>query len=131
MPIVAVGTDLVSLERIRQVWQRHPDRFLARHFTPAEVEYCLAHSDPVASLAARFAAKEAFQKCWTRPIGWRQVWVSREAGRPQLRLEPSLQQVLDQRGWVVHLSLSHERSMALAMVVLESGLPVVAPPAEP
>lgn len=129
MPIVAIGTDLVSLERLRTVWERHPVRFLQRHYTQQEIEYCLSQADPVASLAARFAAKEAFQKCWPARLGWRQVWIVRQGGRPQLGVDPSIQQVMEQQGWVAHVSLSHERSMALAVVVIESGLVAVAPPA--
>jgi holo-[acyl-carrier protein] synthase len=59
--IRAVGLDLVELPRIRKVLNAHPERFLTRHFTDDEVRYCLARRDPVPSLAARFAAKEAFQ----------------------------------------------------------------------
>ncbi len=130
MPIVAIGTDLVSLERLRIVWERHPRRFLERHYTPQEIEYCLSQSDPVASLAARFAAKEAFQKCWPTNLGWRQVWIERQGGRPQLGVDNSIRQAMNQQGWVAHVSLSHERSMALAVVVIESGLAAVTPPTE-
>lgn len=129
MPIIAIGTDLVSLERLRAVWERHPSRFLERHFTPQEVEYCLSKADPVASLAARFAAKEAFQKCWPKNLGWRQVWVERQGSRPQLGVDLPIRRVMEQQGWVAHVSLSHERSMAMAVVVIESGLVAVAPPA--
>jgi len=117
--IVAVGLDLVELGRIRGVLDRHPDRFLTRHFTPEEVRYCHAQRDPVPSLAARFAAKEAFQKCWPEPHGWRDVWVIREDGQPRLAWSRGLAQDLHRAGLVALLSLSHSRDHAAAVVVLE------------
>ncbi|MCS7067418.1 MAG: holo-ACP synthase [Meiothermus sp.] len=118
MSIVAIGTDLVELERLRRVWQRHPERFLKRHFAPCEIEYCLARSDPVPSLAARFAAKEAFQKCWPESFGWLEVWVEMAGRKPMLRFAPRLEAQMGE-GLRAHLSLSHEKHHALAVVVLE------------
>ena len=117
--IVAVGLDLVELARIRGVLDRHPTRFLSRHFTPDEVGYCQAQRDPVPSLAARFAAKEAFQKCWPEPHGWRDVRVVREDGAPHLAFSRAIAQELGRRGLIAHLSLSHSRDHAAAVVVLE------------
>ncbi|AEB12402.1 4'-phosphopantetheinyl transferase superfamily protein [Marinithermus hydrothermalis] len=119
MPILAVGTDLVSIPRIRGVYTRHPVRFLERHFTAVERAYCLSKPDPAPSLAARFAAKEAFQKCWPEPHGWREVWVEMEGRRPVLRFAPRIQARMREAGWVAHLSLAHEREHALAVVVIE------------
>ena len=117
--IVAVGLDLVELARIRGVLDRHPTRFLTRHFTPDEVRYCREQRDPVPSLAARFAAKEAFQKCWPEPHGWRDVWVVREESKPHLAWSRAIAQDIHRRGLVAHLSLSHSRDHAAAVVVLE------------
>ena len=118
--IIAIGTDIVSLERIRKIMDSDTrDRFLERTFAPVELEYALAKSDPVPSLAARFAAKEAFQKCWLETHAWTDVWVEFVGVKPQLRFAPILGDVLLERGWVTHLSLSHEREHAVAMVVLE------------
>ncbi|WP_456409680.1 4'-phosphopantetheinyl transferase superfamily protein [Oceanithermus sp.] len=118
--IVAIGSDLVELERIRRVYRRHPERFLERHFTPAEQAYALAAADPAPRLAARWAAKEAFAKVWPERLGWREVWVAHEGPRPVLRFAPELQEKLERRGWRAHLTLSHERCCALAVVILEA-----------
>ena len=60
-----LGMDLVRIERIRRVLEDHPERFRARVFTPTE---CRDAADrgagEVASLAARFAAKEAALKAF-------------------------------------------------------------------
>jgi holo-[acyl-carrier protein] synthase len=117
--IVAIGLDIVELARVRGVWQRHPERFLTRHFTPAELHYCLAKRDPLPSLAARFAAKEAFQKCWPQAHRWRDVWVEHQGARPVLAFAEPMAEALAQEQLVAHLSLSHSRDYAAAVVVLE------------
>lgn len=117
--IVAVGLDLIELERVRRVYVRHPQRFLTRHFTPDEVEYCRGHGDPVPSLAARFAAKEAFQKCWPESHGWRDVWVVRQGLKPHLAVSRHIAREMHEQGLRAHLSLSHTRRHAAAVVVLE------------
>lgn len=121
--IVAVGSDLVAVERIRRVYERHPRRFLERHFAPVEQRYALAAADPAERLAARWAAKEAFAKVWPERLGWRDVWVEHEGKRPRLRFVPRLAARLEREGLVCHLSLSHEREFALAVVVLERVTP--------
>ncbi len=118
--IVAIGTDIVALERIRKIIESEArERFLERTFTKPELEYAFSKTDPVPSLAVRFAAKEAFQKCWLETHAWTDVWVEFVGVKPQLRFAPVLQTVMLERGWVTHLSLSHEREHATAMVVLE------------
>lgn len=117
--IVAVGLDIVELGRIQGVWNRHRDRFLERHFHPLELAYCLKKRDPIPSLAARFAAKEAFQKTWPVSHGWRDVWVVREGDKPTLYFSGALAEVMKKQGWRAHLSLSHSREHAAAVVVLE------------
>jgi holo-[acyl-carrier protein] synthase len=119
MSIVAIGTDLVELKRLRAVWDRHPERFLQRHFAKVELEYCLSKPDPLPSLAARFAAKEAFQKCWPQSFGWLEVWVELPGRRPELRFAPRIHARMLGGHLKAHLSLSHEKSHALAVVVLE------------
>ncbi|UCH25907.1 MAG: holo-ACP synthase [Trueperaceae bacterium] len=117
--ILAVGLDIIELARVKRVWQRHPQRFLDRHFTAHEISFCQDRSNPVASLAARFAAKEAFQKCWHETHGWRDVWVVREGAKPRLAFATRIQQQLDEQSCTVHLSLTHSKEHAAAVVVLE------------
>ena len=84
-------------------------------------------ADPAPSFAARFAAKEAFQKVWPRPHGWRDVWVERERtpdgpfpfSPPVLGFCPEIAAELEARGWTAHLTLTHTKEHASAVVVLE------------
>ena len=125
--IVAVGTDLIEIHRIRRVLDREGDHFLHKIFTAEELQYCLKMQDPVPSLAARFAAKEAFQKTWAEGHSWQDVWVVRDEtpkgpfpfSRPYLKFSPALQSIMQEQNWVAHLSLTHTKEHAQAVVVLE------------
>ena len=114
--IVGVGTDLVDIDRFAAVLARTP-RLAARLFTPSERDL------PIASLAARFAAKEAVAKALGAPGGmaWHDCEVVRgPKGRPLLEIRGSVLAVASRLGvgsW--HLSLSHDGAMATAMVVAE------------
>ncbi|WP_243032395.1 holo-ACP synthase [Thermus altitudinis] len=121
--IQAIGTDLVEIDRVRKLLKRHGEKALRRLFTEEELRYALGHQDPAPSLAARIAAKEAFQKCWPEGLSWKEVWVGMEGRKPVLRFAPQLQARLQAQGLVPHLSLSHERGYALALVVLEARAP--------
>lgn len=123
--IIAVGHDIVEIDRVRRLLQQ--SNVNRRLFNDHEVEYCQRHKDPAPSFAARFAAKEAFQKVWPRPHGWREVWVYRPAtpdgpfpyASPSLRFSAPIQQEMASRGWRTHLSLTHSNSHAAATVILE------------
>ncbi|MBB6098527.1 holo-[acyl-carrier protein] synthase [Deinobacterium chartae] len=129
--IVAIGNDLIELHRLEGVWRREGETFLRRIYTDEERDYCLALANPLPSLGARFAAKEAFQKVWPRPHGWRDVWVVRDPtpqgpfpfSRPYLRFAPDLEAEMHARGWRAHLTLTHTREHAAAVVLLEQVRP--------
>lgn len=119
MAIVSIGTDIVALERLEAVWKRHPERFLLRHFSQSEIDYCMAKAEPLPSLGARFAAKEAFQKCWPVSHGWKDVWVEMNGNKPFLNFSDSIREEMREKNLVAHVSLSHEHTHATAVVVLE------------
>jgi holo-[acyl-carrier protein] synthase len=117
--IVSVGIDVLEIDRVRGVVERHRERFLERCFHPDELAHVAGRPDMVPGLAARLAAKEAFQKCWRAPFGWRDVWVVKEGPRPILRMAPALEEACHNEGLVTHLSMTHGRDQAAAVVVLE------------
>jgi holo-[acyl-carrier protein] synthase len=117
VPIIGVGIDVVDIERFGEALSR--TRGLAtRLFTPPERDL------PLASLAARFAAKEALAKALGAPgdMHWHDAEVVSEAsGRPLLELRGTVLARADDLGATsVHLSLSHDAGIASAVVVLES-----------
>ncbi|HEX6968990.1 MAG TPA: holo-ACP synthase [Micromonosporaceae bacterium] len=120
--IVAVGIDVVLVERFAQALARTP--LLAdRLFTEAERHTGSGAPRSAESLAARFAAKEAVAKALGAPAGLR--WhdceiVSDQDGRPWLTTSGTVAAAAVERGirrW--HLSLSHDGGIASAMVVAE------------
>jgi holo-[acyl-carrier protein] synthase len=123
--IVGIGTDLVDIPRIAAFADRWGDGGLRRIFSEAELAYCLALSDPAPSLAARFAAKEAFFKAVGTGFGvggdWREVEVLRDPrGAPSLRIRGRAEKGARDAGVrSMHLSLSHTDETAGAVVVLE------------
>jgi holo-[acyl-carrier protein] synthase len=119
--IIAIGVDLIELHRIKKILSSSSgERFLERTFTSVELEYCLAKKNPVPSLAARFAAKEAFQKTWFESHGWQDVWVEFEGVRPVIKVCSALEKTMLEKRWQAHLSLSHTLENAVATVLLES-----------
>ena len=91
MEPLGLGIDIVELDRIRGVHERHPERFLDRVYTLAERQRALAMRDPTPFLAGRFAAKEAILKVLgtglTGGISWQDIHVLREpSGAPRVAL---------------------------------------------
>lgn len=122
--IHGVGIDVVEVARM-QVWLDKPE-ILNRYFYPAELADIRSRGDSaVLSLAARFAAKEAYGKALgtgMRGIRLKDIQVQNDAhGKPEMFLHGTAAEALRRSGaWRVHLSMSHEREHALAMVVIET-----------
>jgi holo-[acyl-carrier protein] synthase len=123
--IFGVGTDVVEIERIKGALERHGERFALRILCPPELERFKRHRLPANYLAKRFAAKEAFTKALgtgiKSPANWHGVWVRNLAsGKPVLEYSDALAALLKKRGITsAHLSLSDERGVAFATVILE------------
>jgi holo-[acyl-carrier protein] synthase len=115
--ILGVGIDVVDVARFGEALQRTPT-LRERLFTPRERER------PLASLAARFAAKEALAKALGAPTGmhWHDAEVVSEAtGNPQFEIRGSVRTRADELGArSVHVSLSHDAGISSAVVILES-----------
>lgn len=123
--IYGVGTDLVEIVRVERVLARFGDRFAERILCGSELERFRALGRPAAYLAKRFAAKEAFGKALgsgvRAPADWHGVWVSNHRlGQPRLEFSSALAALLKTQGiHRAHLSLSDERRLASATVILE------------
>ena len=90
--IFGVGTDVVEIERIRKALERWGERFAERILSRRSCG-ASAHKQPVAYLAKRFAAKEAFTKALgtgiKAPANWHGVWVANlPSGKPVLEFSP-------------------------------------------
>jgi len=114
--ILGVGIDVVDIGRFEESLARTP-AMRERLFTARERER------PSASLAARFAAKEALAKALGAPVGmaWLDAEVVNESsGNPVMAMRGTvLARANDLGVGSVHLSLSHDAGIASAVVVLE------------
>jgi holo-[acyl-carrier protein] synthase len=123
--IYGVGTDLIEIKRVERVLARFGERFAQRILCEPELKRFRAHKQPVAYLAKRFAAKEAFSKAMgtgiRAPVNWQNLGVvNHSSGRPYFELSAALAELVRRRGIrSVHVSLTDERGMAAAFVVLE------------
>ena len=120
--ISGIGVDVVDIARFREVLTRTP-QLLERVLTASERMHADGSPRADASLAARFAAKEAVAKALGSPGGmnWQDCEIVTDpSGAPSLRVTGTVARVADARGistW--HLSLSHDGGLAIAMVVAE------------
>lgn len=84
---IAVGIDIIEVDRVRKVFEHHGERFLQRVFTESEVRQCRGRAE---KLAGRFAAKEAISKALgtgIHGVAWREMEVVQlRSGRPSVRL---------------------------------------------
>jgi holo-[acyl-carrier protein] synthase len=121
--IRGIGVDVVAVSRMRR-WV-DDDSLMRRYFADQEREAIYQRRDGAAlSLAARFAAKEAFAKALGtgfRGFGLRDVWVVNDAlGKPELHVSGPASRALARLGGSrLWLSLTHEQEHAIAMVVIE------------
>ena len=122
--IIGFGIDAVDISRIQR-WMKH-EGLLARFFHPQELAETKSRGLTAAySLAARFAAKEAYGKALgtgLKGITLKNILVTNNPnGKPELTLFGDAAIPFECiRGTHIHLSLTHESNMAIAGVILES-----------
>jgi len=123
--IYGIGTDLVEINRIEKIIKRWGDRFTGKVFSQNEINYCENKAYPAIHYAARFAAKESFLKSLGIGLGMgvslKDIEViNNPQGSPQLHMNEKIQGILDERGiTAIHISMTHTREHAQAVVVLE------------
>lgn len=122
MQLQGIGTDIVEIERIKKAIARFTEGFKRRIFTDVEWEYCWDKKNPIPSLAARFAAKEAVFKALGIGLGscnWKDVEVSNNHnGKPEINLYGKAAEIASSHFISsVEVSLSHCKNHAIAFVV--------------
>lgn len=130
--IHGIGTDIVEIKRVRDAVEKWGERFLKKIFTESEISYCYKKKDPSPHLAVRFAAKEAVVKALSNSAHKAQSAerglkfanlknievLNQPTGKPFINLLGSLKASFHDK-FIIHLTLTHERSYAIATVVLE------------
>ncbi len=126
MAVIGIGIDVVPVDRVQGMLDRHGERMLTRLFTPQEIARAQDMTNPALHLAGRLAAKEAAYKALSAQgadlgISWQHLEVRKlDDGRPELVLHGTALARLEALGATgVFLSLSHDGGIAAAVVVLE------------
>ena len=122
--IFGIGIDEIEVARIEKQIQKEAG-FKERVFTSAEIEYCESKKYRAQHYAARFAAKEAFMKAvgtgWRDGLAFNEIEIVKdELGRPALVLYGKAKEITDKHKITnIHVSLSHIKELANAIVTLE------------
>jgi holo-[acyl-carrier protein] synthase len=123
--IYGIGTDIVEVARIESSIEKFGDDFAKRILAESEMPSYVESHIKARFLAKRFAAKEAFSKALgtglREPVTFQNIAVSHDTlGKPVLVLEKSLQDFLNTKLInEMHISISDEKNLAAAFVVLE------------
>ncbi len=125
MAIVALGMDLVRVERIARLLETRGEAFLERVFSAGERADCPGPQAAAQFYAGRFAVKEAVLKVlgcgWGTGVSWQEVEVERgPAGAPRARLHGAAERLADERGiQSLFVTITHDGGMAAAVAVGE------------
>lgn len=122
--IYGIGTDIVAVDRLRGMWERHGDKVLEKLLAAQEMSDFAKAADKARFLAKRFAAKEAFSKALGTgvrpPATLTAIAVAHDdLGKPVLDFAPKLSALLQEHNLKAHLSISDEADYAVAYVILE------------
>jgi holo-[acyl-carrier protein] synthase len=128
--IYGIGVDLIEIERIEAAAARHGERFAQRILGPGEIARYRARAARsatrgIAFLATRFAAKEAVSKAlglgMRMPMTWRSVEILNDpSGRPVAVAHGALREFIEAKRLRLHVSVTDERTMAIAYAVAET-----------
>ena len=123
--ILGIGNDLIDIRRVEESIAKYGERFLNRIFTDVEIRKSEKRAQRAASYAKRFAAKEAFSKAmgtgFRYPVTLQCISIVQDRrGTPGFEFHPRLQQMVEDEGIKGHhVTISDEKSLACACVVLE------------
>ena len=126
---VAIGIDIIEVERVRKVYEKHGERFLARVFTQNEVQQCRGK---ITRLAGRFAAKEAISKALgtgMRGVKWREMEIVQlRSGRPSVRLHGIAKLRAEQLGLsAFDVSIADLAQLSIAIAIgIQTSIPTTA-----
>lgn len=123
MKIKGIGTDILSIARMKKSIEKGKDKFLDRLFTKRERDYCLKYKKSEAHFAGRFAAKEAIAK--TFGVGFQNGLsfldieiINNELGKPEVFLSEKLKKNLKiSKKNSILITISHCKEYASAFAI--------------
>ena len=118
---VTCGTDIIEIERIKELIENEKEKAIEKIYTEKEVEYCESKNNvKYQHYAARFAAKEAIFKAISNKlndkfeISWRDVEILNDKnGRPEVKFIRNRPKNMEE----IEISLSHCKIYAVATVI--------------
>lgn len=122
--IIGIGNDIIEIDRIKKSIERSGHTFINKIFTQNEIDYCESkHALKWESYAARFAAKEAVAKAMPsdidKKISWKDVEIKKhQTGKIEIVLSTHAQNLIKPT-WKLFVTLSHNKTMSMATVILE------------
>jgi holo-[acyl-carrier protein] synthase len=123
--IAGIGTDIIKIDRMRALFERHGKSFIERIFSKEEKQEAATRNNPIEYYAGRWAGKEAVSKALNCGIGkdcsWQDINIKNDSrGCPQLTLHGhAAERAANMNAHKFHISISHEKEYACAVVILE------------
>ncbi|HRZ86772.1 MAG TPA: holo-ACP synthase [bacterium] len=124
--IKGIGIDIIEVERVEKVIERHGEHFYRRLYTEREIAYCKEKKkNALLHFAGRFTAKEAASKALgtgiAGGIAWTDIEILNEpSGKPVIVLSGKAKEVYDAIGGTkIHASISHSKGYAASQVIIE------------
>jgi holo-[acyl-carrier protein] synthase len=123
--ITGLGIDLIEVERVA-VKINKESGFRELVFSKNEIDYCEKKTNKFEHYAARFAAKEAFFKAigtgWRNGTAFNEIEITNNTeGKPEISfLGKTAATIAEKKPGKIHVSLSHLKSMASAVVIIET-----------
>lgn len=120
--IIGIGTDIIEIERI-EIAVKRTKGFINKLFTENEINIFESRGFKSEVIAGNFAAKEAVSKALGtgfRGFGLKDIEILRDKlGKPVVNLNSNVYEILKRKDVNIHLSISHNRTSAIAYAVME------------
>ena len=113
--ILGIGIDIVDIEQFKKIPYDSKPNFYRKIFLNSELKYCLKFKNPYEHLGGKFAIKEAVKKAISDKISILDIETYYSKSKPMVRLKSKLA-----RKYVFHVSVSHEKKLAVGVVISES-----------
>jgi len=120
--VIGIGIDIIEINRIKQNVEKYGEKFLAKVYTPTEIEYCQSKASKYQHFAARFAAKEAVYKAlatgWQEELSWQDIEISNKpTGMPVAILKGKLKAFLSDNK-DLKISISHSENYVTCVAII-------------
>ena len=120
--IIGIGTDIIEIDRIEKAINDN-NLFLSKVFTETELQQYAIKRMRIESIAGNFAVKEAVSKAigtGFKGFNLKDIEVFRDlAGKPIIKIGENVKEFIQSDNYKFHVSISHNRSDAIAYVILE------------